>query len=288
MADEQSETTDEVSFLDLLVVLAESWVLLVSGAAMAAVLGYFIAIGQPTSYRSTVTIDAPPLLAQNLLATTATTSASALLNNKIAPDDWASRISLVPISDVATQVSITSATPTSLSEQLQALVSVYVKAAHQEKRQKAIRDIELAKARNVELTDTSTQLRRAADRVEAQTPFDGAAFSELAAVQRKVSFEQLMLSKRLDDMSTKLSYLPENAPVPAVSAPRREGPPHPGIVAAIAGLGMGFLLFILVLLRNALLAASQSPSGARKMERIRRGFFMNRRREKIVPQKNTR
>jgi len=277
MAQEHSETTDEVSFLDLLVVVAESWMLLAAGAALAAVLGYLVASSQPTSYRSTVTINAPLLRAQNLLSVATTTLASAQLDNKIAPDEWASKISIVPISDVTTQVSIADTKSDFLREKLQALVSVYVNATHQEELQKAIRNLELAKARDAELTDTNSQLKRAGERVEAQTPFDGAAFAGLSEAQRKINFDQLILSKRIDDMSIELSLLPENAFVPPASLPRREGFPNPLQVAAITALAGAFLLFMLVLLRNALVAASQSTSGAKKMERVRRGFFLNER-----------
>src|SRR5690606_4774739 len=56
---ENSPDMEEISLLDILVILAESWVMILLGAIAAAALAFVLASNQPRTYESTMLLSLP-------------------------------------------------------------------------------------------------------------------------------------------------------------------------------------------------------------------------------------
>lgn len=285
----ESETiNDEISLLDIAVVLAENWLLLLIVPLIAA----FLAVAAlwtltPRQY------DSEALVRLNAndaaLLTSARILNPAILNSnyidgyegtlsRARQDLIANDLTITPQEDTDLhRITIRGRTPEGAQQLLRAILNSLVENSTPTPSRRALLELELqlAEASVAELNSTLERLNRIADGVETGGSSSAATLGELGqsivAILSNIETrraEMLQIQEALEG-SVSADDIIQTPTIPDTAQSR-------GIVmqAVLVGLGVGFLMLIVAFIRSGFKAASRSPDQLDKVNRIRRAFWL--------------
>lgn len=285
----ESETiNDEISLLDIAVVLAENWLLLVVVPLVAALLAFgLLSTVTPRQYDSEalIRLDANDAA----LLTSARILNPAILNSSYI-DDYQGTLSRARQSLVDNDLTVTPQTDTDLhritirgrtpegaQQLLRAILNSLIENSTPTSSQRALLDLELqlAEASVAELNGTLERLNRIADGAEASASGSAATLGEIG--QSIVAILTNIETRRADMLrirealegSVSVDDIIQTPTIPDTAQSR-------GIImqAILVGLGVGFLMLIVAFIRSGFKAASRSPDQLDKVNRIRRAFWL--------------
>lgn len=267
-----SETTslehDEVSLLDILVVIAESWVLLVVGAVVAAFVGYMFAAAQPVTYRAIAEVALSQVEAERLLERDAEFAAAVP-----AADMALNRATIEAIS----RVTVSGHPPELVAEELARIITIFRTSGQSIVDARRIRlqeQIDRARQRVAEIDTAKFRVDSAAERIETQETFFGVAFAELAGISQNLASERYALVQQISGMELSLAALPDDIVTWSTAPTESGGGRSPVVTAGVFGMAAGFLLLVMVFIRHGIRVAKQDPAGSEKMDRIKRALLL--------------
>ncbi|WMT92650.1 Wzz/FepE/Etk N-terminal domain-containing protein [Pelagibacterium sp. H642] len=285
----ESETAnDEISLLDIAVVLAENWLLLVVVPILAALVAFgLLWTLTPRQY------DSEALIRLNADEAALLTSAR-ILNPALLNSDYIegyegtlsqARQALVQNDLTITaqentslyRLSIRGRTPEGAQQLLRAIINSLVENSTPTPSQRARLELELqlAEASVSELNATLERLNRIADSVESGGSASPTTLGEIG--QSIVAILSNIESRRAEMLQIQEALEGSVSADDIIQTPTSpDSAQSRGIIiqAVLVGLGIGFLMLIVAFIRSGFKAASQSPDQLDKVNRIRRAFWL--------------
>ena len=271
----------EISLLDLLVTLADNVKLLIFGPLAAGLTALAIAFALPQTFESVAVLQAEPATASLMSTASVLDPAVASLgldhgqSVELSREALRNRVKAVMgRNDKLLTVTISGGTP----QQAQAAAKALLAATYAQSRPTGA-----SKARlDTQLADTKTRLenaKKAGDKVLSileniqvgQNPLEvrraelPRSYSELLNTISAAQAQVLLVEAQLEGLS-------DSQLVQAPTLPEKAAGPKKGMIAVGATLATGFLLLLLVFIRNGLLSAEADPASAAKLARIRRAL----------------
>ena len=283
MTEQAFEHDDEISLLDILVTLAESWKLLVFGPLIAGVLAGALSFLWPKTFESVAIVR---LTEQEL----------ALINSAPVLDPLIEKFSLLPefdgIQDDARQylvknlvgkfdkktglVTITAAanTPERAQELGKAAMDALLKELLPKGKNKD--QVEQQILSNERIIASSAD---AIEQLQKQIGKAGQSDTGLEVVMKYyASLTAEVAKKELENVELKksLAVRGDEVYVQQASLPQRKVAPKRGLVVLLTVLASGFVILMLVFVRGAWSSATQDADSANKLTRIKRALGLSK------------
>lgn len=268
---------DEISLLDLMVIIAENWLLLVLVPLALAAVAYGVLVTRPQPYVSDMVVALPPADVAEFVEAGIADGALAAELALAGPDR--ERIALTPGENpLETRITVLSDQRSAGREALGQLSDLLEAAVQAGTITTASGDL---LTRVVDLQATMEIRDAAIDRlgdILARTTrvTEDAQTYALSAL----AFNQMVLGRAEDEaalLDLKDQFAASSAEIvlAAPSAPRPQGR-SPLLIAVLAGLGSAFMLLIFVFIRAGLRSAASEEVNREKLERIRNGLLLRR------------
>ena len=270
---------DEISLLDLLVTLAESWKLLVFGPLLAGVLAGGLSFLQPKTFESTAIVrlseeEAALFHAAPILDPLAEKFGYLAKANGVREDArTALKQDLVYSVDKKTKL-VTLVSKARTPEQAQALGQAAMAAVLTEAVPKGKEKETLLKAIDVNTQNMAIQTE-VLDSIKKSTPQIIANPTALDAAMRQLAqgtAEVARLKLANIELAKKLEAKTAEVYVQEPSLPQRKSAPKRSLVVMLAVLATGFALLLWVFVRKAWAAAAQDAESASKVAAIKRSL----------------
>ena len=269
--------SDEISLLDLAVVIAESWILLVVGPLVVAAGVFAFSVVQPAPLRSEALLAIPPSEASQFSDRQFVSDAT---DDTVAADIVEGLSITAGGNDTQSRISLTLAESDNPQARLQSLISAFqeqhytpIIEVEAEQRQEERDRIE---ARLAAVDASTTRINAIIDRIESQSPLDGSAIADLFSTLSQLEEEASLYAENLEQINAQASgdeasnTLVVSEPTPNIQVSGRS----PLLIAVLAGLGAGFVLLVFVFIRNGLRTGNSDPVTRDKLNRIRKAFFV--------------
>jgi len=283
MTEQAFENDDEISLLDILVTLAESWKLLVFGPLIAGVLAGALSFLWPKTYESVAVVRI-------------TEAELALLNSAPVLDPLIEKFGLLSdfggIQDDARQylakklvgkvdkktalstITATANTPARAQELGKAAMDALLKELLPKGKNKD--QVEQQILSNERIIASSAD---AIEQLQKQIGKAGQSDAGLEVVMKYyASLTAEVAKKELENIELKksLSVRGEEVYVQQASLPQRKVSPKRSSVVLLAVLASGFALLIFVFIRSAWSSAAQNAEASSKLARIKRALGLNK------------
>lgn len=234
-------TQEEISLLDMLVFLAENWLILIFGPLIVGAAVYFATNQSPATYLASLEIELP----------SAQDRARPSLVNEVQSSREGVTASM---QDDTVFISVSGATPRQAEagaiEAYNDIAAVITSAlADRLSRLEQTRALLIRPVDELSASDDPQAILATADLLVAIAPID----EEIFHIENDM--------RSLDS--------------PARVSVRRTGQ-SPALQAIIAAMGSGLILLILLATRKAMLSATATDEGREKIQRIKRAFFIAR------------
>lgn len=285
---ETETANDEISLLDIAVVLAENWLLLVIVPILAALVAFGVLWSlTPRSY------DSEALVRLNAddaaLLTSARILNPAILNSSYI-EDYEGALSRARQALVQEDLTITpqegtdlyrlqisGRTPDGARQLLQSILNSLIENSTPTASQRNLLELEqqLAEASVSELQSTLDRLNRIADGVESGDSGSAATLGEIG--QSIVTILTNIETRRSDMLRIEEALEGSISEEDVIQTPTEpDNAESRGLIvrAILVGLGVGFLMLIVAFIRSGFKAASQSRDQVDKVNRIRRAFWL--------------
>lgn len=270
---------DEISLLDLLVTLAESWKLLVFGPLLAGVLAGGLSFLWPNTFESTAIVrlteeEAALFHAAPVLNPLADKFGYLAKANGVREDArTALKQDLVYSADKKTKF-VTLVSKGRTPEQAQALGQAAMAAVLTEAVPKGKEKETLLKAIDINTQNMATQTE-VLDSIKKSTPQIMANPTALDAAMRQLAqgtAEVARLKLANIELAKKLEAKTAEVYVQEPSLPQRKSAPKRSLVVMLTVLATGFALLLWVFVRKAWAAVAQDPESASKVAAIKRSL----------------
>ncbi len=285
---ETETANDEISLLDIAVVLAENWLLLVLVPIFAALVAFGALWSlTPRSY------DSEALVRLNAddaaLLTSARVLNPAILNSSYIEgyEGALSRARQALIQEDLTitpqegtelyRLQVSGRTPDGAQQLLQAILNSLIENSTPSASQQNLLELELqmAEASVSELQGTLDRFNRIADDVESGASDSAATLGEIG--QSIVTILTNIETRRADMLRIEEALEGSVSEEDIIQPPTEpDNAESRGLIvrAVLVGLGVGFLMLIVAFIRSGFKAASQSRDQVDKVNRIRRAFWL--------------
>lgn len=280
---------DEISLLDIAVVIAESWIVLIVVPAVVAALA-FLALNL---------FESPQFRSQAILrideGEAAFITSARVLNPAIVDSDWVQRepgslsgardrlvesLSITPIEGTGTyNIALTTDDPELSRTMLDAIVASLIEnsAPSDVDRQRLELRLDVLRRSLANFQSSLERLNQLYDQLNSGTSPTMATIELGNLGGSIVSLVTQIATTEQDILSTELALqgsVSVSDIFQAPTTPDNDENRSAILKAALAGLATGFLLLIAVFIRAGLRTAAQNPSAAEKVERIRKAFWL--------------
>lgn len=250
---------DEISLLDLLVVIAESWWIIVGGSLLVGAVAYFAAPSQPAVFSSTAVLAAPPAQIESMLAdlgiqgnfeTRASNNDTAITVRDPSPER--AEVALTEFVDnAATQLAATTVAP--VHARMEALTE-----------------------RLNEIEALTGQAEAALARWQDQPEPDETAIASIFQLQQLLQAERFAVQEEVRALDLQIESLPQTMVVVPPSPAEGGSGRSPLLLAVLAAMGAGFVLLVLAFLRHGLRQSTANPESKAKLQRIKNALLFRR------------
>ena len=275
--DEPFSDHDEISLLDLLVVLAESWFLLIVVPLLVGLAAFGFTQLQPRSFQSSAVVSMPQAEVTTILTNEFIAAAVGSQTSAPGVSEVMSGLSLSPAPGSAPKTNLSLELPdgSMVRSVLTAIVAELDRTALAGQRssiEQRLGEVEiLLTVQQRTIARLATGLRR----LDEQNDFDAGAYATtLSALATLIAVTAQPLDARLA-LRRDLDQIPFTIVDVPVSSPRMIGL-SPARTVLLAVFATGFGLIILVFLRSFWRKAAASSDGSAKIARIRRAFTLRR------------
>jgi len=269
---------DEISLLDLLLVVAENIRLLVLGPLVIALAALGLSFALPATYESEAWLQleetSVPSFTSNDVLRPLLSQAPWISTQARSPEqalDTLRQAITVSFNNRNKLVTLKVRAPS--AEQAQQLNAALIEAFRQHSLPKGT-DLEhiqlqmpLVKAALAELNAALESIAKNIDKITAGPNADNAVRVFTTLSQQRMGLEQSLLA-----LNRQLSGFGAEAFAQHPSLPEHPIAPKKSLMAVLAGLASGFALLLFVFVRQALRNAGQDPASAAKMAAIRRSL----------------
>lgn len=289
---------DEISLLDLLIVVAENWLLLVIAPLVIGALTYWFLASQPQTYSSEAVVALPPAAIVEFVE-------AGVQGGSLAPQFGLSEPDMVglavePVSDRAGPSPVPGAGG-SATVQIPNLVQsrltlIQTDRVDAEALDRLVQSLQTA-VQDGQLADPKLELSGRADRLEGTLAIRDSAIEQLTEIlsdpaqmpadadiyaSSAIALDQMLSGRSADEfelaaLREALAVTGDDIVVDAPSAPRAQGR-SPVLISILAVLGSGFVLLILVFVRAGLRHAASEQGNQLKLERIKNAMLLRRNR----------
>lgn len=269
---------DEISLLDLLVTVAEHWMLLVIVPFLVGIAAYGFASLQPATWRSSAVIGLPQAEVSNYLQTMFDDE-TGVFAGVGAPASEIERELTISQGSTAerTRIELNLAAPRMVEH---ALETVLAQLAAAVERGEVVSPEAQVEAEMAELDEEIAlrermigTLTRIMEEDETAVPFDGTAYALTVSTLNEIMGARDEQRKRRTVLESGLAALPVTVVEQEASSAIRVGQ-APLTIALLAFLGSGLVLLILVFVRAGVKNAAADPETRSKLDRIRRAFWL--------------
>lgn len=259
MTQDDSVENDEISLLDLLVIIAEHWLVLIIVPLLIGALTFGVVSMQPQTYRSEAVLALPaaafgPLgeTEPGLSITEDTTAGTTQLVLTRQDPDVAARLQAIISSILAVEAG---ELPDARSEVMGRIANL--------EQTMALRDGIIAR-----ITTALSELER-------DTPFDTQAYAAASSALEGILTGRQEAQMMAAELRTELAEMPSEIIVSPPSNAEIEGV-SALLMALLATLGSGFALLIAVFVRAGFRNAAQDEEGQEKLDRIKNALLLRK------------
>lgn len=258
MAQDERLENDEISLLDLLVIIAEHWLVLVVVPLLIGALAFGMVSMQPHSYRSEAVLTLPaavisPLEEPGLSITQDTNTGTTQLVLAGPDPDVTMRLTAI-ISGIELAIEA-GELPDARGELLDQIAVL--------DQSMALRDGIIAR-----ITTALSDLERA-------SPFDTQAYAAASSALEELLTGRQDAQVLAAELRNELAAIPTEIVVSAPTNASLEGR-SPLLMALLATLGAGFVLLIAVFMRAGFRNAAQDEDGQEKLDRIKNALLLRK------------
>lgn len=268
---------DEISLLDLLLVVAQNLRLLILGPLFVGLLALGVGYVLPSSFTSSAMLALPtPTQAQAAAMMASPLVLDSVIQHldlsvgqtiQVAREELAKKIKATVGKDALLRLDVTAHSPAQAQSIANAVIDTWLKSTVPGERERTDLEIRLTYAKT-SLAAVTGLLERLTKEGSAalNTPLTrGEAGTSLVAVgelQSRYLAETLSIQRTLQGLSRDVVAQPPTLPTESVASKR-------GLIAVFAALGSGFALLLWVFMRQAWRNAALDPVGAQKLTRLR-------------------
>lgn len=274
MVDDQHYPDDEISLLDLMVVIAEHWLILVFVPLLAGLAAYGFVALQPHAWTASAEVGLPPAEVSRYLPGILDGAADMEHGLEITEGSSAER----------SRIDLTLDDPDAVSDGLLLLTGQLTAAVEEGGIELPGASLEanlLDLEQEIALRDgIATRLAQALRDIETGLPFDAMAYAQTASALNEMMAARDAQRLRYEELSVTGTELPTSLIEEAPSEPVPAGRTSPLVVSALAVLGTGFVLLVLIFIRNGWKNAAADAETQDKIDRIRRAFGLRARARK--------
>ncbi len=271
-------TDDEISLLDLLLIIAQNWLLLILGPALIGAITFGVFVTQPQTYRWEATIGLPVPIVEALIAEL---DEDGTLDPRLGiSSTGADGLSVTQGGNAQSSRLILRHLDTGAGTALGSLVATLATNAQAlplpDSHGALVDRVEALRSAQTFRDGVIARLEAGIADISATEPFDAQGYAAAALALDQVLVSRTAAALELDSLEIELvtaSSL-EIAAGP-VAGPTREGR-SPALMAAIAVLGSGFLILVLVFIRAGLRGASRDPETQEKLDAIKNAILLRR------------
>lgn len=277
----ESAVDDEISLLDLLVTIAEHWLLLVVVPILAGLAAYAFAAQQTGTWRSSAAVGLPQAEVSRYLQT-------------VFDEEGALAGTGVPVSDIErglvlskgstdgrTRIELSLPGPETAERALEAVLarlSAAVESGGIVRPQVQIEAEIAVLAQEISLRERMiATLTRTIEESEAAASFDATIYASAASTLNEIMNARDQQQARRTLLMNNLAALPVDVIEQDASSGARVGQ-SPLTIALLVFVGTGVVLLILIFIRAGLRNAAADPETRDKIDRIRRAFWLAPRR----------
>lgn len=278
MSELETRSDDEISLLDLLLVFAQNWLLLVIGPAIVGAITFGVLVSQPQTYRFEATIGLPVQIVEALIANLEDEGS---IDPRLAPTaTGADGLSVTQGSDVQSSLLVVRHRDANAGAAFENLLISLASGAEDLRLPNAHSNLSdrigALRAAQAFRDGVIARLEHALVEVSAAEPSDAQAYAAAALALDQILTSRTAASLELDALELDLATAgAQEIAVSPIAGPMREGR-SPALMAAIAVLGSGFLLLVFVFIRAGLRGALNDAEAREKIEKIKNAFFLRR------------
>jgi len=256
---EPNAQNDEISLLDLLVVIAEFWWIIVGGSLFVGAVAYFVATSQPAVYSSTAVLAAPPAQIEAILA------------DLDIQGDFEVRAS-----GNNTAIAVKSPSRERAEAELAQFVETVTGHVTTTALVRAQPRMDALNDRLAEIEALAGRADAALTQWQAQPESDETAIASILQLQQQLQAERFTLQEEARLLATQIDSLPQTMVVVPPGPAEKGAGRSPLIMAILAAMGSGFVLMVLAFLRHGLRQSAGSPENSAKLNRIRNALLFRR------------
>jgi uncharacterized protein involved in exopolysaccharide biosynthesis len=265
---------DDISLLDLLLIIAQNLRLLIIGPIVVGLVALAGASLWPSTYESSFTVYSPKKLIEpqqisslavavqtlNVAAKTLKTAGQAELGQSLLAGAASSNI---PRNTNMVNVKVQAVTAQAAHDMAQALLAATLQASRPQG--DVLAELEQNLKKDQTALDNARQLEQ---RINSNIQQNGSSRADMVQSYAALLPIIATLSSRIDQHRARLEGLTQVDVIAQPQVPGRPAKPNKGLLVLLASLATGFALLLFVFIRQALRNASQDSESAQKLSAI--------------------
>jgi uncharacterized protein involved in exopolysaccharide biosynthesis len=265
---------DDISLLDLLLIIAQNLRLLIIGPIVVGLVALAGASHWPSTYESSFTVYSPKKLIEpqqisslavavqtlNVAAKTLKTAGQAELGQSLLAGAASSNI---PRNTNMVNVKVQAVTAQAAHDMAQALLAATLQASRPQG--DVLAELEQNLKKDQTALDNARQLEQ---RINSNIQQNGSSRADMVQSYAALLPIIATLSSRIDQHRARLEGLTQVDVIAQPQVPGRPAKPNKGLLVLLASLATGFALLLFVFMRQALRNASQDSESAQKLSAI--------------------
>jgi hypothetical protein len=274
----ETRSDDEISLLDLLLIIAQNWLLLIVVPAIFGAIAFAVVFAQPQTYRSEATIGLPVQIVEALIASL---EDEGTIDPRLTPTaTGADGLMVAQGSDAQSSLLVVRHRDATAGAALENLLISLESRAEDMRLPNSHSDlfnrIRALRTGQAFRDGMIARLEDALVGISASVPFDAQAYALAALALDQILTSWTAAGLELDTLEFELATVGvQKITVSPIAGPMRDGR-SPLMMAALAALGSGFLLLVFVFMRAGLRGASKDAETREKIEKIKDAIFLRR------------
>lgn len=277
MSESSEKVGDDIGLLDLMVIVAERWLIVVIVPLVVGIAAYFFVASQPQPWRAHVVVGMPDTF---VTAGLANLDSDGIAGTHASAAEIKAGLSILPMSlSGRSMIELTLSDRAAVSTTLNAMIETLRRKTDSGEIpwSAGILSGQIA-ATSAEIgirTQVIESLEQQLAALRANPNEDGTVLAQTAATLNDVMASREIQTGQLDYLKDKLAFAPKEVVEVSPTDPVQVGLSSPARSAIIAAIGALFIVMVIVLVQIGFTVMASDPRARPKINRIRRAFWLN-------------